>query len=198
MTPAHTAMVRNILSVYRLATSDEISRGLQWYPLAHAIVCEWASTFDRSIANVACIIAALSPQVSWTRNLVVADDILYGSAPSIGGGILSNVRKAQAIRDDNATDTIGYFKIGCKVRSFAINLAGNYDVVTVDTHGAQIASGDVCRTLRVDTWARYKPVARAYVDCAHTVKLAPAHLQAITWLTWKRLYPHKQTQRREF
>ena len=62
MSLTHTAMLHNITSVYRLATSQEHANGLTWYPRAHRIVCEWAETFERPIANVACIIAALSPQ----------------------------------------------------------------------------------------------------------------------------------------
>ena len=199
-------MVSNILHVYGLATREDISRGIQWYPLAHNIMVEWAATFGRSIANVSCVTAALSPQLPWERCLIIADDVLHGNPPSIGGSLNSNLRKAKAIRDTHASDTVGYFINGCKVRCFATNLAGNMDIVTVDTHAAQIASGDVRNTLRVDTWKRYEPVASAYVDAAKRVSpvtkgrkhIEPAFLQAITWLTWKRLYPHKQNQRRRF
>lgn len=189
VTLTHTTMIHNIVAVYRLATTDERTRGAQWYPLAHHIVLEWADTFGRSIANVACVIAALSPQIEWTRNLVIADDLLHGNPPSIGGVILRSVRIAERIRDDHATDTASYFKQGCKVRSFAANLAGNLNVVTVDTHGAQIAAGSPTSNLRVDTWRRYEPVASAYVEASRRLQIKPSELQAITWLTWKRLYP---------
>ena len=166
MRPTQTTMIHNIVSVYRLATADEHARGLQWYPLAHSIMVEWSDTFDRSIANVACVTAALSPLVAWERNLVIAADVLSGNPPSIGGSILRFLRIAERIRDEHATDTVDYFLQGCKVRSFAANLAGAYNVVTVDTHGAQIAVGDPAANLRVDTWHRYEPVARAYVSAA--------------------------------
>lgn len=185
----HAEMVTNIIAVYRQATQDERIRGAEWYPMAHDIVLEWADTFGRSIANVACVIAALSPQVEWSRNLIIADDVLHGNVPSIGSYIRSNLRKAERIRDDNATDTTDYFLQGCKVRSFAANLAGNFDVVTVDTHAGQIAANNPAANVRVDTWKRYEPVASAYMDAAKRLKLQPATLQAITWLTWKRLYP---------
>ncbi len=196
--PSERIMVNNIVSVYRLATAQEVALGRDWYPTAHRIVCDWADTFGRSIANVACIVAALSPQCEWKRNLIIAADILSGHPPSIGGSIHSFVRNAERIRDDRATDTAEYFKQGCKVRSFAVNLAGNYDIVTVDTHGAQIAAGSPASNLRVDTWAKYTPVAEAYCIAAKRLRLAPAELQAVTWVTWKRLYPHKQNQRRAF
>ena len=183
------AMRQNIAHVYSLATAQEHTDGMTWYPRVHAIVCDWADTFERSIANVACVVAALSPQCAWTRNLIIAADVLSGNPPSIGGSITSFLRIAERIRDDRATDTVTYFKQGCKVRSFAANLAGNFDIVTVDTHGAQVAAGCPKANLRVDTWARYEPVARAYVETAQHIGIRPSELQAITWLVWKRLYP---------
>lgn len=182
-------MVQNIAHVYSLATDSERLDGAAWYPNAHSIVVEWADFYGRSIANVACIVAALSPQVEWSRNLIIAEDILRGWQPSIGGSILRFVRTAERIRDERATDTEHYFAQGCKVRSFAANLAGNWQIVTVDTHGAQIAAGDPAANLRVDTWKRYEPVARAYVDAATRIRIEPATLQATVWLAWKRLYP---------
>jgi hypothetical protein len=182
-------MMTNIAAVFQQSTEDEKQRGSDWYPLAHGIVVEWADTFGRSIANVACVVAALSPQVEWSRNLIIADDVLHGHKPSIGSYIRSNLVKAERIRDDNATDTAEYFAQGCKVRSFAANLAGNFDVVTVDTHAGQIAANDPTANVRVDTWKRYEPVASAYVDAADRLHVLPSTLQAVTWLTWKRLYP---------
>ena len=192
MSLTHNRMVANILDVYDTSTRDERLRGAQWYPLAHNIVLEWADTFERSIANVACIVAAISPQVEWTRNLIIADDILRGYPPSISSAIQRNLRIAEAIRDANATSLDGYFFVGCKVRSFAANLAGNFDVVTVDTHAAQIAAGDPRANLRVGTWKQYEPVASAYVMAARELRVEPSTLQATTWLTWKRMYPPEQ------
>lgn len=196
--PDVQVMQTNIAAVYALALRSDISAGKRWYPMAHAIVCEWAEFHGRSIANVASIIAAISPQCAWERNLIIADDVLNHRPASIGGAIHSFLRIAERMRDDRSGNPAAYFKIGCKVLSFAANLAGNFDIVTVDTHGAQIALNDPAGNLRVDTWTRYEPVARAYVQAAHALKVKPAHLQAITWLTWKRLYPHKQNQRRAF
>ena len=181
------AMRANVAHVYSLATADDVARGEQWYPLAHGIVTEWADTFGRSLANVACVIAALSPQNYWHRNLIQADDVLHGLDVSIRG-IEANIRKARAIYRDNATDTLPYFPTGYKVRAFACNLAGDSNIVTVDTHALQILAGNPIARLRVRSWTAYAEYASAYVDVAQRVKLAPATLQAITWVTWKRLY----------
>lgn len=189
MQPTHAEMIDNILRVYGSATETERTEGKNWYPRAHSIVCDWAETFERSIANVACVVAAISVQCEWERNLIIADDILRGDEPSIGGAIHRFVEIAKQVRIERAWSLDGYFKVGCKVRSFAANLAGDYSVVTVDTHAAQIANGSILGNLRVDTWKRYTPVANAYVDAAKRVGVKPAELQAITWLVWKQLHP---------
>lgn len=185
--PSADVMAVNIANVYSLAIADDIAKGSQWYPLAHDIVVEWADTFDRSIANVACIVAAMSPQNLWSYNLIQADDILHGRPLSVGG-LLACERKARAIADDHATDTIGYFPQGYKVRSFACNLAGDSNIVTVDTHALQVAMGDVRSTVTMRSWEQYAHVASAYTRAATVAGIAPATLQAITWVAWKRIY----------
>lgn len=178
----------NIAHVYSLATREDIDKGSQWYPLAHNIVREWADTYGRSIGNVACVVAALSPQNEWTRNLLQASDILAGNRPTIGG-IETNIRKAQAIANDLATDTLAYFPSGYKVRSFACNLAGDSAIVTCDTHALQIALGSPLARVTFRNWSQYAEVANAYQDVAAMMGLEPSTLQATTWITWKRIYP---------
>lgn len=131
-------MTRNVLRVYRLATDS---------------------------ANVACIVAALSPQVSWERNLVL----------------------------------LTVFPGGPKVNSFAANLAGDYgSIVTIDAHAAQVALADVLFNKSLP-WSPYACIARAYINAAKRIDVAPAHLQAVCWLTWKRIHPPevKRAIRRE-
>jgi hypothetical protein len=181
-------MSRNILQVYEQATASEREDGLSWYPRAHAIVCEWADTYERSIASVACVVAALSPQVSWERNLVVADDVLAERPPSIGGVLRVNLAKAERVRDERLNNLLTVFPGGPKVNSFAANLAGDYrSAVTVDAHAAQLALADVLFVKGLP-WAPYACIAAAYFGAAKTVNIEPAHLQAVCWLTWKRMY----------
>lgn len=184
-------LASNINRIMAVAGPSDIRNGVAWYPNARAIVDEWAALFQHDPRTVAAVIAALSPQLEWRRNLVIAADILAGHAPSIGTPVAlpRNVGIAEAIRDTRATSLDAYFKQGHKVKAFAANLAGDLTRVTVDTHGAQIAAGSPLANLRVDTLEPYTRVARAYATVAGRYGLAPATLQAITWLTWKRLYP---------
>jgi len=185
-------MTSNLRQLYRRhATVADRDTGLMWYPKAHRIVCDWAHTYDRSITNVACVIAAVSPQIDWPRNLIVADDILAGRSPSVGGCLPANVCKAERVRDERVSTLLDIFPHGPKVNHFARNLAGDFSVVTVDSHGLQAALDDVLsiRTLR---WSAYTAVASAYIRAAAQLALQPADLQAIIWVTWKRLHPTAQ------
>lgn len=179
---------RNLLKLYRRALPVDIELGTAWYPLAHRIMVEWSDTYGYSIATVACVTAAISPQVDWARNLIIADDILAGRPASVGGAYNSNLRKAERIRDDRACQMLPYFPSGPKVASFACNLAGDYAIVTVDTHALQAALNDVQSRLAL-TWTRYAVFAEAYQQAARKAGIEPAFFQAIIWHVWKRLHP---------
>ncbi len=150
--------------------------------------------------TVACVIAAISPQCEWTRNLVIADDLLAGREPSIGGALRSNLAKAKALRDETDTPngTLDYlsasarmarvFKSGPKVTNFAQNIAGDTQAVTVDTHAIQAAMSDPLVTICLKA-ASYQLFAQAYQAAARQVGIAPCDFQAIIWHSWKRQYP---------
>lgn len=188
-------MRRNLRALYRRhATKDEQYRGAHWYPAARYIMREWAEHYGVSVETAAAVTAALSPQCEWSRNLIVADDLLAGRSLSVHGPMNANIRKARALLADArdwptlADRMRASFPSGPKVNSFACNLAGADSVVTIDTHAAQAALND----LSIDTicgWAHYAVYARAYVDVARSFGVAPAAFQATIWLTWKRLHP---------
>lgn len=180
--------IDNLLSLYRSADPADLADGFEWYPRAHAIVCDWAETYQRSIANVAAVVSALSPQCSWDRNLVAAAELLAGGTPTGHGPIYSNVDKAIRLLDSGSHDIGSVFKCAPKVASFACNLAGVYDVVTVDTHAAQALRNDVLSTDRL-TLPLYSAMASIYAESAAHARVLPATFQAVCWLAWKRLYP---------
>lgn len=188
----------NLVKLYGSAEIVDKVLGQAWYPKARVIVAEWSETYDLSAATVACVIAALSPQNEWSRNLIQADDILANRQVSIGG-IRANIDKATRIYLDRAESTLAYFPQGPKVASFALNLAGNDTAVTVDTHAMQAAIGDVTANYRLP-WAPYMCFASAYEIAANRVNRPAAEFQAIIWHTWKRMHPPqaKRNARRQW
>jgi hypothetical protein len=191
----------NLVTLYNRSSNDyDIVQGEQWYPEARRIVQEWSATYGYHPETVACVIAAISPQCPWERNLIIADDILAHRVESIGS-IESNIRKAKRIRDfENVCFHMReVFPYGPKVNNFARNLSGDDTVVTVDTHAMQAALNDVKSTYTLK-WAPYNVFARCYVDAAKRIGRAPAEFQAIIWHTWKRLNPpvSKRNKRRQW
>lgn len=189
----------NLVALYSVASAADIADGLAWYPRAHTIVREWAEHFDLPIACVASIVAAISPQCEWPRNLIIAEDVLRNQPQSVGGALHVNVRKARRIFADRATDITAYFPCGPKVASFAVNLAGDYSHATIDTHAMQAALNDVLSRHALKP-KPYTVFAECYACAARSVGLEPAHFQAVLWHTWKRLHPRvsKLLARREW
>ena len=72
MLPHHRTMVANLKRLYRRSTAEDRYAGVQWYPSARRIVREWATHYHYHDSTVACVIAAISPQCPWERNLVIA------------------------------------------------------------------------------------------------------------------------------
>jgi hypothetical protein len=182
-------MRRNLLRLYRKHSNDADKRfGSAWYDDAHRIVLDWADSYQLPIVTVACVVAAISPQCEWKRNLIVADDVLAGRPASVGGPLPVNVRKARQLLADRATDITKYFPHGPKVASFAVNLAGDTSTATIDAHAMQAALNDVKADYRL-RWTPYAVFATCYADAAAELGLQPAVFQAIIWHTWKRLHP---------
>jgi hypothetical protein len=195
-------MQQNLAKVLRHSTERERTKGLEWYANAHREVLRMADHYGYSIATTASVVAAISPQCQWEQNLRIAEEVLSGRGPATvsHGAVRLNVAKASRIRDDRASDTRDYFPGGPKVYCFSRNLAGDSSVVTVDSHSLQAALADPMRVSFVRSWSAYQAVADAYKRVAHSEGLAPADLQAIVWVTWKRLYPRdaKRELRRQW
>lgn len=179
--------VANLLAIYANASRKARTDGASWYPNARRIVREWSDTYSLPRACVASVVAAISPQCEWPRNLVIADDVLAERAQSVGGALHVNVSKARAIRArgaDSLDVMIELFPYGPKVNSFAHNLAGDDGVVTVDTHAIQAAFDDVRVTIN-PKWTPYRIIAECYAIAARKVGIPPATFQAIIWHAWK-------------
>ena len=194
--------VRNLVTLYTHSSQHAHEQGSAWYPEARRIVREWSESYLLPVECVAMVVAAISPQCEWPRNLIIADDVLAGRAQSVGGALHRNVAKARTLRDraDNRLDVMmSFFPHGPKVNSFAHNLAGFDNVVTVDTHAIQAAFDDVRVNVTL-AWTPYRIIAESYAETARHVGIAPATLQATIWHAWKERYPRivkRQARRKD-
>ena len=191
-----TQHVRNILKVYRRATTDDIANGVEWYSRAKRYSHAIADRTGIHVYTVIGVMAALSPNNKWERNV---QDCERMCRAWVRGDELDDFKvscyntmklKAWSILDDDLTsdDEILDRLNGQKIRSFYSNIRG-LDEVTIDGHALNIALG-VRQGLTTDKTNMSKKVYRqmqeVYVRAAKRVDIKPHVLQAITWTTWKR------------
>jgi hypothetical protein len=200
-------LVNNILSVYNVATEQEKADGINWYNDARAICKRLADKYEQSFQTVCYVMAALSPNNKWQRNITDTERVLtlYSSGElrkrvfnysngdkealkNIACTYTANLLKANAILE---TGDITFLK-GLKVNNFAQNIhCPNNDAVTIDYHAISIALG-IRHTIETVKSVNYKgknyeKFVTAYRIASEKVGLKPFELQAITWGTWRNL-----------
>lgn len=184
--------------MYGLAAPQEIESGLAWYHNAHEHACTLSSTYGIPLRAAAEIIAALSPNSRWERN--VADSYSLCAVLSSGGSLESvrvqtygaNRAKAGAIFRA-AVVGLSYDGIlsGPKVTRFARTIETPWEShgITVDVHAFSVASGKRFTVKDVVIGAvNYRTCERAYLTVGAELGIAGHQVQAITWTVWKRLY----------
>jgi hypothetical protein len=190
----HERMIHNITSVYRDADATQYNEGLVWYQDAQKAAHDIALKHDVPVYLVVAVIAALSPNNKWTRNLVNADALI--GAFIRGDGIdsvkVSTYHKMKAkawnilaARPDY--DGAKRMLKGQKITSFFMDIMGEFNV-TIDGHARNIAYGERVGLTddRTNIGVReYRALQAAYEEAARRVGLMPYQLQAITWRVWR-------------
>ena len=190
----HEKMIYNITSVYRDADCVQYNEGLVWYQDAQKAAHNIAVKYDVPVYIVVAVIAALSPNNKWSRNIVNADALI--GAFIRGDGVLSvkvstyNKMKQKAwdilaARPDY--DGAKAMLKGQKITSFFMDIMGEFNV-TIDGHARNIAYGERVGLTddRSNIGVReYRALQAAYEEAARRVGLMPYQLQAITWRVWR-------------
>jgi hypothetical protein len=189
----------NILAVFFAATDFETINGAAWYPAACEAALVMAQRYGVTLDTAAGVIAALSPNNRWERNLIDADSMIraystggHNAANSIKVGTYNaNKTKALAILSgDNCLQVLG----GLKVRAFYDCIVGG-DSVCVDVHAYAIWAGQYIPTSKTPkiTPKVYAAIAADYRLAANTInsilqaEYSAAQIQAIAWLAWRRI-----------
>jgi hypothetical protein len=175
------SMRRRILAMYDSAPDTAKVDGERWYETARLTAQAIAGAHGRLNARqVAGIIAALSPRVSWPRNVAAAyrvvEAVVKGWPLPYVDGYGPNRRKAWDIANGADPDAI---LGGPKVVSFYRNLIGCDESVTIDCWAARAAEG--VWNPRPPTGRRYETLARAYRDAARLRNVTPRAMQATVW-----------------
>jgi hypothetical protein len=177
-------LAANILVTLGRAKPEHYREGIDWYQHAHTLARVLAGLHGISIEQAAGVLAALSPQLSWPRNVAYAEQFLAtGDAPVLGRS------KRSAARILQGEPPLSVLQ-GPKVRAFFANIADpdGTDAVTVDRHAHDVAVGQRFGDARRPLLGRqggYDLLAAAFRLAAAKVGLQPSAVQAITWLAWK-------------
>ena len=195
----------NIEAVYQLATADDIRRGVRWYPDARKQVESLAERFNLEPWRVAGVVAALSPSITWSRNLETAESFI--AAHVAGVDVLDRSFKAGTYGYRNKRVALDFLevdaeqwagsgtmpKLGPKTGAFYSNILGSDDA-TIDGHMYAVMIGDETASTQ-DIYAqhgritakRHRLLATALSSVAADNGLPVATFQAIVWITWRRL-----------
>ncbi len=176
----------NILAVWNIAITNGIS--FFWYESAFQDCMIMASEYNLSIQTVVGIVAALSPSLSWLKNLLEAKRLIefsLGLTETLESPIAypDNINKAfRIISGEHPLKVLG----GKKVRSFYANIMGDSSAVTIDRHATAIAlngadaigakSGSL-----VPTQKAYDVLSEAYRSVSVLVGQSPSVVQSVTW-----------------
>lgn len=188
-----------ILSVYKLATVSEQQHGVTWYPQARSIAKGIADRYDIHEAEAIGVIAALSPRNKWERNVIDAENLV---AAFVAGGAEAaeavkvctfGKNKAKAVRILQAgvlTDAdVLEILSGPKLREFYSCIRGLADVC-IDGHAYSIWTGGRIPLAEVPSIGVKirRQIKADYVAAADQAGVTPSAMQAITWVTWRRIH----------
>ena len=190
----HEKMIYNISSVYNEADKTQHAEGLLWYSDAQKAAHDIAARHGVAVYIAVAVIAALSPNNKWSRNVTNADALI--GAFIRGDGVdsvkVSTYHKMKAKAWDILAarpDYDGAKKMlkGQKITSFFMDIMGEFNV-TIDGHARNIAYGERVGLTddRTNIGVReYRALQAAYEEAARRLGLMPYQLQAITWRVWR-------------
>ena len=201
--------VENIINIYNLSTPAERRRGLAWYATAFTDCERIANQFGLPVNIVAGVVSALSPNNKWERNIenahVLIDAFFKGDNITDFKVSTYNPMKDKAWQilnamnpKDNPTmsdDEIAKVLNGQKIISFFRCILG-YDTCCIDGHAKGIYEGKrfgLTSPKNHISKKYYKQLQDAYVEAGSKItfrkkNLRAFEIQAITWVTWKRIH----------
>ena len=194
--------IDNIITIYKLATPEEKRDGIVWYANAYSDCNRIALDLSVQVHIVTGVVAALSPNNKWDRNVANARDLIAGF---LDGDCVDDIKvstynamkkKAWSILEQ-MPDHEGVIDIlnGQKIVSFYRNIMGD-DTCTVDGHAKNIYYGERHGLTDDKTNVgkkEYKTISEAYVKAGKRVRvngrsLKAFEIQAITWVVWRRIH----------
>ncbi|MEK9810007.1 MAG: hypothetical protein VW362_06135, partial [Candidatus Nanopelagicales bacterium] len=193
--------VANILAVWDRAAATDLADGIEWYARAQRKARQIARTHGIAYRTVVAVMAALSPNNRWERNVIDTDRMCAvfaraGRLDEVSAcTYLANREKAWRILEEHARssnvshDAIRAILRGPKTSAFYSNIIGLDDWCTIDGHARNIAYAErlglSSAELRIGK-LEYRKLVAAYCEAARRRNVLPSAIQAVTWTTWRR------------
>ena len=190
--------VSNFQAIFNLATPEEIKSGRVWYLDAQQACQEIALRQELPLAIVVGVVAALSPNNKWERNVSDAERLCEAF---LRGDAVESVKvctyhamraKAWGILEDGPSDTVEIIKAlkGQKIVAFFRCIMGE-NTCCVDGHALNIwrAERHPLTSDKNSIGVRlYRTIAEDYAAAGKKHGLKAYEMQAITWTAWRRVH----------
>ena len=187
----------HILAVYFTASRSEREEGLNWYSRASRIANQLAEEYETTVEVTAAVIALLSPNNKWDRNIADAERLIKawatGEEYSSVKVCTYNANKEKAIRVLEG-ESIDEVISGRKVTAFFHCIIGCPNSVCIDDHAYNIWRGEQSPLDEVPHISKktYELICDDYISAANKInliddrhQLLASEVQAITWVTWR-------------
>ena len=189
--------IENIKTIYELATPEERKHGFTWYKIANIECLKIADKFEMPLYIVVGVVAALSPNNKWDRNITNGHDLIEAF---INGDHMESVKvstyhkmkeKAWCILESMPDyEEIKRQLNGQKIVCFFENIMGE-DTCTIDGHARNIYYGERIGLTNDKTnigKKEYQFLQSEYKKLANEYGMKAYEMQAITWVAWRRLH----------
>lgn len=193
--------INSIIAVYNLSSQTDKLQGSDWYARALKFACNLSAVYDIEVTTIVGVIAALSPRNKWERNMQDAESMVKVSAAGGKFEDLMNLKvctfktgkeKAARILAGKVYDRGELLAIlkGPKLCEFFNCILGDVEDVCIDGHAYSIWVGDRITLANVPSIGKKlrETIKADYQEAAQILGVAPHIVQAITWVTWKRLH----------
>ena len=205
-------MIENIKGVYYLSKASERKHGENWYKIANNSCKDIAIKVQMHSAIVVGVLAALSPNNKWERNIIDTENICMAYFSDIPFEEIKvctyNANKEKAIKilgilesgSSDLENDIRTILNGNKVKAFfdCIYKHGtNTSTVCIDGHAKAIYIGEkfaLSSNSSNVTDKQYRVISEAYIQATREINKAektsylPYQIQAITWVAWRRMH----------
>jgi len=196
---------REIVAKFTLATSQEVELGSDWYQSADRIASRIAGKYGLSPYTVTGIIAALSPNNEWSRNIIDAEALCkvfraHGTSKDL-------LRTKVCTFDPNKKMAVTMLALPAmmphqiltgpkRMEFYNCIIRPELDDVCIDGHAYSVWLGlrvpthktpHIGKKLRAQIKQDYRD-ACCFINEELGCDYCAAQIQAITWVTHKRIY----------